>query len=479
MNPLLLASATQLARQIRSSQISSVEVVEAHITHLLRVNPIMNAVVHERYQEARAEAQQADERRRRGEHLPPLHGVPCTIKECFSLTGMPHSSGLMARKHLRATRDAPAVARLRAAGAIPLGVSNVSELCMWMESNNRVYGRSRNPYDPSRIVGGSSGGEGAAVGSGASPFGLGSDVGGSIRMPAFFNGVFGHKPSPGIVPSSGQHPVPHGRIWRYAVAGPLCRRAEDLPLLLRVLGGPDDSDPSFDPPLELCDPDQVRIQDLQVLDVAPLSFPGVTDDLLEAQERAAEVLARAGARVRKAHFPELNDALRIWSSMLAIEEGPSFAEHLGEGKAIRVGVELGRWLLGRSPYTLPALALVGLEKVTKSSPERLAHYAEKGRRLRGQLEDALGEHGVLLFPPHTRPAPRHGLPLLLPIQWVYTAIFNVLEFAVTQVPLGLNAQGLPLGVQVASRWGNDHLTLAVARELERSLGGWVPPPLLS
>jgi fatty acid amide hydrolase 2 len=475
MNPLLLASATALARQIRSREVTSEEVVEAHLAHLERLNPTLNAVVHERYEEARAEARQADERLRQGGDVPPLHGVPCTIKECFAFTGMPQSSGLVARKHLRASEDAPAVARLRAAGAIPLGVTNTSELCMWMESNNRVYGRTRNPYDPKRTVGGSSGGEGAAVGSGASPFGLGSDVGGSIRMPAFFNGVFGHKPSPGLVPSTGQHPVPHGRIWRYAVTGPLCRRAEDLAPLLRVLAGTDGADPSFETPLALQDPDAVDVSGLLVLDVAPLSFPDVTDDLLDAQERAASALARAGARVQKAHFPELDDALAIWSSMLSIEGGASFAEQLGEGTAIRVGAELGRWLLGRSPYTLPALALAGLEKATKSSPKQLAHFAGLGARLRRQLEGALGERGVLLFPSHTRPAPRHVEPLLLPVQWIYTAIFNVLEFAVTQVPLGLDRRGLPLGVQVASSWGNDHLTLAVARELERALGGWVPP----
>jgi fatty acid amide hydrolase 2 len=138
--------------------------------------------------------------------LPPLHGVPCTIKECFALVGHAADVGLPARVGLRPSADAPAVTRLRDAGAIPVGVTNVSELCMWMESFNRVYGRTNNPYDPSRIVGGSSGGEGAIVGSGASLFGLGSDVGGSIRMPAFFNGVFGHKCSAGLIPNSGQYP---------------------------------------------------------------------------------------------------------------------------------------------------------------------------------------------------------------------------------------------------------------------------------
>ena len=243
MEPLLLASAQQLARQIRQREVTSEQVVGAHIAYLRRVNPRLNAIVHDRYEAALREARLADQRTAEGGELPPLHGVPCTIKECFAFEGMPHTSGLMARRGRVATADAPAVARLRAAGAIPLGVTNLSELCMWMESNNRVYGRCHNPYDLGRTAGGSSGGEGAVVGAGGSPFGLGSDVGGSIRMPAFFNGVFGHKPSPGLVPSSGQHPPAYGRIWRYAVTGPICRRAEDIYPLMRVLSGPHDSDP--------------------------------------------------------------------------------------------------------------------------------------------------------------------------------------------------------------------------------------------
>lgn len=232
---LTTASAVALARRIRERSVTARAVVDAHIAHLERCNPTLNALVADRFAEARAEADLADEAVRRGAPLGPLHGVPCTIKEAFALTGMPNTSGLVARKGLRATRDATAVQRLRAAGAIPLGVTNVSELCMWMESDNRVYGRSNNPYDPRRIVGGSSGGEGAVVGAGGAPFGLGSDIGGSIRMPAFFNGVFGHKPSAGLVPGSGQFPMATGAATRYLTTGPLARRAEDLYPLLSVM----------------------------------------------------------------------------------------------------------------------------------------------------------------------------------------------------------------------------------------------------
>ncbi|MEO7092697.1 MAG: amidase, partial [Polyangiales bacterium] len=261
MDPLLLASATRLASLIAKRDVTAREVVEAHITQIERVNPTIRAVVRARYDEARREARAADDRVKRGgdDPLPPFHGVPCTIKECFALTGMPNSGGLVARKDVVATDDATAVARLRAGGAIPLGVTNLSELCMWMESNNRVYGRTNNPYDPSRIVGGSSGGEGAIIGAGASPFGLGSDIGGSIRMPAFFNGVFGHKPTGGLVPSTGQFPVAANEALRYLTSGPLARRAEDLMPLLRILAGPDGKDPSC-VAMKLGDPKGVRLE---------------------------------------------------------------------------------------------------------------------------------------------------------------------------------------------------------------------------
>src|SRR5262249_8717417 len=152
------------------------------------------------------------------------------------------TGGLYARRGKPATRDATAVKRLRAAGAIPLGVTNVSELCMWMESANTVYGRTSNPYDLARTPGGRSGGEGAIVGAGASPVGLGSDVGGSIRMPAFFCGVFGHKPTGGLIPNTGQFPIAENDALRYLTTGPLCRRAEDLWPIVRTLAGPDGED---------------------------------------------------------------------------------------------------------------------------------------------------------------------------------------------------------------------------------------------
>src|SRR3954469_3974550 len=202
---LLRASALELAAAIRSGERTSREVIEAHIARLERFQPRTRAIAVPCFDSARAAADAADATT--GDDAPPLHGVPCTIKESFAVEGLPNTAGLVSRRDHRSDADAPTVARLRAAGAIPVGLTNTSELCMWIESENRLYGRSSSAYDSRRTAGGSSGGEGAAVGSGGSPFGLGADIGGSIRIPAFFNGVFGHKPTAGLVTNEGQYPA--------------------------------------------------------------------------------------------------------------------------------------------------------------------------------------------------------------------------------------------------------------------------------
>lgn len=482
MNDLLLLSASRLAALIRAGEISATDAVEAHVAQIERVNPRLNAVVRTRFDEARAEAGRADELRARSrpEDLPPLHGVPCTIKECFALTGMPNASGLVARRNVVSERDATAVARLRAAGAIPLGVTNTSELCMWMESDNRLYGRTNNPYDPDRIVGGSSGGEGAIVGAGGSPFGLGSDVGGSIRGPAFFNGVFGHKPTGGMVPATGQHPIAAGAGLRYLTTGPIARRAEDLMPLLRVLAGPDGLDAGcrhFD----LGRPEDVDLSGRTLLDVPDNGALRVSPELRRAQEEAVRVLRDRGMRVKTVTFKGLEKQFDVWSAMMSEAQEHPFSHMLGEGRRVRAGRELVKHALGRSSHTLPSALLALVDPLPRLFPGLSRRMTALGHELRASVTEALGSDGVLLYPSYTVPAPRHGVPLRWLMRmhhpWAYLAIVNVLELPATQVPAGLGAEGLPLGFQVVSGHGNDHVTIAVAMELERTLGGWTPPSL--
>lgn len=474
IDPMLQASATRLRADIAAGRTTSAAVVEAHLAHLARVNPVLNAQVASRADDARREAAAADAEPT--DH--PLHGVPCSIKECFALTGMPQSAGLLRRADFRATSDATAVSRLRAAGAIPLGVSNTSELCMWMESDNLVYGRTNNPYDPRCTVGGSSGGEGALVGAGAVPFGLGSDIGGSIRMPAFFNGVFGHKPTGGLVPGTGQHPIADPAARRYLTTGPLCRRAEDLWPLLQLLAGPDGQDPGC-MPWRLGDPSEVDVAALRVFHIPESGGQPVSRDLRAAQVRVANALRDAGATVHELHLPAMKHGFDIWSSMLQEANVTPFATLMGDGEPVSPLVELMRIFTGSPRHTVMACLLGATESLTKALPRRQRYFVELGRSLRAELEDRLGDDGILLYPSFSRPAPRHRLPLLrqlmLRFDYAYTALLNVMELPVTQVPLGLNAQGLPLGVQVGARHGQDHLTIAVAQFLEERFGGWVPP----
>ncbi len=446
-----------------------------HIEHARRVNPGLNAIVEDRYERAMAEARAADAlaRRERPERLAPFHGVPCTIKEAFALEGMPNTSGLVARKGLRAASDATAVARLRAAGAIPIGVTNISELCMWMESDNRVYGRTNNPYDARHTAGGSSGGEGAIIGAGASPFGLGSDVGGSIRMPAYFNGVFGHKPTGGLVPGTLQFPNAEGRARRYVTTGPMARRAEDLMPLLRVLAGPDGIDDCVD--VTLGDPAHVDMTDLDVLVVESNEFVDPSPALVATLERAAAHLASVGARVRRGRFERLRHSLAIWSSMLAAESRTSFSTMLADGAELELGAELLRWVTGRSAHTAPALGLALFERLPLVHGAAAEKWIAMGAELRRELVSAIGPKGVMLYPPYARTVPRHGAPLRSLVHWIYTAIFNVLELPSTAVPLGFDPAGLPLGLQIVAPHGHDHRSIAVAIELERAFGGWRSP----
>jgi fatty acid amide hydrolase 2 len=474
-----LASACAIARAIADRKLTAEAAVHHGIARIDAVNPALNAVVATRFDEALAEARAVDRAIARGESLPPFAGVPCTIKEAFALTGMPQTSGLVARKGRVSSQDGTTVRRLREAGAIPLGVTNVSELCMWMESTNVVYGRTNNPYDVRCTAGGSSGGEGSIVGSGASPFGLGSDIGGSIRMPAFFNGVFGHKASSGVVPATGQYPIAHGRARALLSTGPICRRAEDLWPLLRILAGPDGEDASATT-LLAGDPAAVDPRELEVFVVRDNGRLAVADELMDAVERSALALARRGAKVRRFSHPLFARSLEIWAANMAAGDGPTFAELMGEGTAVPPLRELGRFLVRRSRHTLPAIGLGLIEKLSERFPGPLAEMLRATAELRAALEDLLGGangRGVLLYPPYPETAPRHVRPLLFPVKWMYTAIFNALELPVTQVPTGLDRRGLPTGVQVVAAHGGDARTIAVARMLEDALGGWVPPAL--
>ncbi|NJC74017.1 amidase [Planosporangium thailandense] len=475
-------SATALAAAIRQRRISASDVVEEHIAAVQRVNPRLNAVVADRFDAARAEARAADARvaaASSGEPLPPLLGVPCTVKEAVAFAGLPNSAGVVARGGVPAGSTAPAAQRLVEAGAIVLGATNTSEMCLWVESENRLYGRTRNPYDPARTAGGSSGGEGAAIGSGASPFGLGSDIGGSIRIPAFCCGVFGHKPSRGLVPTTGSWPPCDDGNRPLFAHGPLARRAEDLMPLLRILAGPDGVDPlaagsGAGGAAHLGDPADVSLRGLPVLLIDECWPLIASDDMLWARERAAGALAAAGARVQRRRMPRLRRAVESYVTTLARTSGIGARDVLFAAGAHDVD---WRALLRRGgPHTVATRLLLVAEQAHARLPRRWAErLIEAGECIAAELSAAIGD-GVLLEPTLATTAPRHGRTVGRPWWLAHVVPFNLAGVPVTQTPLGLDPHGLPLGVQVAAGHGRDHVSIAVALELERIFGGWTPPP---
>jgi fatty acid amide hydrolase 2 len=349
-------------------------------------------------------------------------------------------------------------------------------MTMWIESHNHLYGRTNSAYDARRTAGGSSGGEGAAVGSGGSPLGIGSDIGGSIRLPAFFNGVFGHMPSCGVVPNTGQFPVADGEAARMLGVGPIVRCAEDLMPALRVIAGPDGVDP-IARDVDLGDPATVSLQGLDVVISEGAWFIPVSRDLRDARERAADALAAAGARVRRESMKSMRRALELYTFALKDGSPASFADVLADAgvESVSLRRSLGGVLRKTGPHTMPTLILLAVERVASRVPERRVRRAlAAAKSLAAEVEGVMNG-GVLLHPPHARVAPKHGRTVGRAWAITPTAVFNLLQLPVTQVPLGLDGRGLPLGVQVVAPHDRDHVSIACALELERALGGWVPP----
>ena len=412
----------------------------------------------------------------------PLLGVPVTFKECISVSGMPFTTGLVKRAGTIAEEDAPIVANIRKAGGIPLGGTNLSESCSWFETYNNLYGMTNNPYHLDHSVGGSSGGEGALVASAGSVIGIGTDAGGSVRMPAYCNGLFGHKSSAEIISCEKTWPLPQGPASYMVTAGPICRYAEDVPVVVDILAGNSPSDvTSF----------THRVQSVDVSSLKVTSIPNdggsnassVCPEIRGIQSRVEQHLrSELHSTVNTASVPALKKAFSIWSDIAAEDTGPNVREILADCEgSISPFWELGKWIFGKSNLIFPSILQALLEKFS-GSPKFGEDNAEAHRQrdeLKQELEDLIGDDGILLYPTMPCPAHRHHRSVLHPFDFIYTGIFNVLRMPATTVPVGTSTKGLPLGIQIVAKEGNDHLTIAVAMALQRTMDDccWTLPPL--
>lgn len=481
-------SAVEWAGRIARREVSVESVVDSFIKAQESVNPSLNALVENRWEAAREEARAKDKEllALADDEIPPLFGVPVTIKEMISVAGMKQTLGSIHRQEFRQNFDATVVKRLKDGGAIVLGTTNIPELGFWFECENPVYGWTRNPYDLKRTSGGSSGGEAALLGAGASALGLGSDVGGSIRIPAHFCGVFGHKPSLRIVPLTGHFPVNVNEAHlfkppRYPLTtiGPLGISAKDLRAALELLIGPDGLDPEVRTDFKL----QAPVEDWSGRQVWVLSDPvmsGVTrcnPEIIEAVEISAQYFESLGCTVRRMRSNYLKDAANLWAAALSEVEGKTFEEVLFSTAPPSLLKETLRSLLNENiNYTFPALVTVAVERLMaqtemgrKNSEQRKALES-----LRYRLSRILGNGDLLICPVHPRVAPYHRGTFTRPFDFAMAAIFNALGFPVTVAPVTQH-EGLPIGVQLVSAWGLDHVTLSAAEALESAFGGWKPP----
>jgi fatty acid amide hydrolase 2 len=478
-NDLFLKPATEVAKMIRTRQVRCVEVMELYIGRIREVNQVLNAIVAERFKSALLEAQKLDDILDSGkipeeyaEEKTPFLGIPFTAKEAFGIKGLPNTSGLLNRKNVIAEKDADVIRLMCKAGAIPVGLSNCSELCMWYESSNLIYGRTNNAYHQGRIVGGSSGGEGCIISSAGSIIGVGSDIGGSIRLPSFFNGIFGHKPTNGVISNKGQFPNADGEAASFLTTGPMCRYADDLlPMFKVMMEGSENLD-------KLKLDTKVDISKLRVHymfdDGGSYVISAVDKQIKQAISKAVDHLKSRKASIECVSVHDLRHSFDIWTCKMTYGQKESFCHLMGSGQAVNPLWELIRWLMLCPRHTLPAIGLGLVEKV-KHPPAMKKKLYEKCDYLRQQLEQMLGDDGVFIYPSYPRPAPYHNQPLTLLADFAYTGIFNLLGLPSTSVPMGLGKEGVPIGFQVVASRYNDHLSMAVARELEKAFGGWVPP----
>jgi amidase len=471
MSELTALSAVSMAHQVRDKKVSPVELLEAHLARIESLNPKLNAFVQVDGDGAREQARHAEDAVMRKQKLGPLHGVPLSIKSSIAVSGLRHEAGTKLRAGLIAKKDAPLVSRLRDAGAIILGTTNTPELLMAWETGNLLYGHTSNPWDLSRTPGGSSGGEAAAIASGCSAGGVGSDGGGSIRVPAHFSGICGLKPTPGRIPASGHFPTSVGPFTLLGVVGPMARTIADLKALFEAMEGPDDGDPSA-APVPVRWPNK---EDLKALRVGYFEDDGrtpVTPETRAAIRTAAEGLKRAGFKVEPFRPEGLELARQLWWQFFGIAGGMLLGPMLKgrEAELSPILKEFSTWVAAEPTHTAQTLLDTWIQRDI----------------VRMKVFEQMQDYPILLCPVAAIPAFRHGerswkidgKTVQYLDAWSYAEWFNLLGTPAVAVPVGESQEGLPIGVQISARPWQEELVLEVAAAVEQACGHGRRPPTM-
>ena len=462
---LTLLPALRLAELIRNKEVTSVELVQAHLSRIEALNPKINAFVHLDAERALDQAHLAEQTLVSNRECGPLHGIPISIKSSIEVEGLRCEAGTKLRAGHVAGHNAPLVERLKQAGAIVLGVTNTPELLMAWETDNLLYGRSNNPWDLSRTAGGSSGGEAAVIASGCSAGGVGSDGGGSIRVPAHFCGICGLKPTPGRIPASGHFPQSVGPFALLGVVGPMARTVGDLKLLFEVMQGPDVGDPSA-APVPVRWPDKDALKKIRIGYFEDDGRTPVTLETRMAVQRAAKALQGAGFAVEVFRPENLEKIRELWWKFFGVAGGMLLGPMTKgrESELSPILKEFNGWVAAEAPHTGQTLLDTWIQRDV----------------FRRKLFEQMQQFPVLLCPVASIPAFKHGerewqvegKTVKYLDAWSYCGWFNLLGMPAATVPVASSTEGLPIGVQIAAGPWEEELVLTIAEVLERELGPW-------
>lgn len=478
------ASASTLAAAIRAKKLSSVDALEHLLARAERLNPALNAIVAFDREGARARAEAADAAVARGDVLGPLHGVPMTIKDSYEVAGMPATCGVAELAGHVPTTHADPVQRLVDAGAIIFGKTNVPTWASDLQSYNPIYGTTNNPWDLGRTPGGSSGGAAAALAAGLTPLELGSDIGGSVRTPAHFCGVYGHKASWNIIPMRGHLPPPPGLPYAptdIGVAGPLARTPEDLALALGIIAGPDHFARSGWR-LSLQPPRPQALKEYRIAAWAGDPAAPIDDSVRTVLEASFDKLERAGCTVNRTARPAINvaRAYQVYSVLLNAV--------LGAGMPPHVQAAMREMRAGLAPDDFSPTACVA-RGIAMTHTEWVIYNGERSA-IREAWAAFFENFDVVLCPNHWLPAFPHdqspdlsarrqlingeALPYFDGLAWA--GLIGMAYLPGTSAPVGLTPQGLPVGVQIVGPYLGDLTTIAFAGHLAQVVGGFQKPP---
>lgn len=455
MKDLIKQPAYKIIELIKTKEVSSEEVTRAFLNRIHEVNNSLNAVVQLDEENALNTAKNADKAVVRGEEVGILHGLPVTIKDTINIFGFKNTYGSHLYDDYTPTQEGTCITRLREAGAVILGLTNSPELLSAYESDNLIYGKTNNPYDLNRSSGGSSGGEAAIIAANGSPLGLGTDGGGSIRLPAHYCGISGFKPTQGLVPVTGIN-LPGagaGCLQPFGTCGPMARFVDDLTLVLSVLSGPDAFDP-FSPPVATGDPQAVDISRLKVAYFTDNGIVTPSRDIIEATLKAVSTLADLGAKVEEAKPQNIERTFELhWEPFFTLCDG---GENVNE---VLKSLPDNKISPLRKQFNYDA------KKYNLTSAQLNQRFAEIAK-FKWDTYHFLNQYDLIICPPCATTAKLHGQCLKEVKDFTYTMSFNNTGSPAAVIPFAMSEDGLPIGVQIVANLWKDHVVLAAAKALE-------------